>query len=281
MDYNNELSTESMKDPNQEITGFAGDLKERILKTELDFPKYLSNSQATDYGMLYWDESDKENHNLNHAIIYPDWVTDLKPVLQEIAEFYLARGIQPRVHQPYTTGYFLEHANDFRVSGYDVKIYPPTQFMLLSGENRINAGSSLLIRELTEWDPRIATDILIPDGNEKELEQIKRNIYGNRYRVLVGYLEDQAVSLATIFYGDYGVARLDSTETAEELRGRGYASELVSAIVDMHRRESDLPLYLWPQNVTAGKIFRAAGFKLLFQEERATAIYHRTNGEEN
>lgn len=257
------------------------DLKERILKTELDFPKYISNSQATPYGMLYWDEADKENHNLNHAIIYPNLIKDLKPVLEEIAQFYLARGIQPRIHQPYTTGYFLEHANDFRISGYDVKIYPPTQFMLLSEENRIHSGAKLSIRELTEWDPRIAADILIPDGNEKELEQIKRNIYTNRYRVLVGYLEDQAVSLATIFYGDYGIARLDSAETAEELRGRGYASELVSAIVEMHRRESSMPLYLWPQNVTAGKIFHQAGFRLLFQEERATALYHRMTEEEN
>lgn len=256
------------------------DLKERILKTELDFPKYISNSMAASFGMFYWDEWDKENHSLNHALLYPDRVTDLQSVLSEIAEFYLSRGIQPRIHQPYTTGYFLDHANELRINGYDVKLYPPTQFMILSEEKPSNACSALSIKELEDWDPRIATDILIPDGNEKEVELTKRNIYGDRYRVLVGYLREKAVSMATIFYGDYGVARLDSTETAEELRGRGYASELVSAIVQMHRRESDMPLYLWPQNVTAGKIFRKAGFKLLFQEERATALYHRMGGEE-
>lgn len=276
MDYKNE-ETESKMDGHPSVRA---DLKERILKTELDFPKYISNSMATDFGMLFWDESDKDNHGLNHALIYPHLVSDLTGVLAQIAEFYRSRGIQPRVHQPYTTGYFLDHANEFRKSGYDVKLYPPTQFMLLSEANQINAGSALTIRELEAWDPRIATDILIPDGNEKEVEQTKRNIYGDRYRVLVGYLQEQAVSMATIFDGDYGIARLDSTETAEELRGRGYASELVSAIVDMHRRESDMPLYLWPQNVTAGKIYRQAGFKLLFQEERATASYHRMSGEE-
>lgn len=279
MDYNIDRSPE-LNEEAALADQVSPDLKERILKTELDFPKYISNSMSTSFGMLYWDESDKENHSLNHALLYPDLVSDLTQVLTEIAEFYLSRGIQPRIHQPYTTGYFLEHANDLRINGYDVKLYPPTQFMILTEAKPKTSGHTLAIRELEDWDPRIATDILIPDGNEKDIELTKRNIYGDRYRVLVGYLEEKAVSMATIFYGDYGVARLDSTETAEELRGRGYASELVSAIVEMHRRESDMPLYLWPQNVTAGKIFRQAGFKLLFEEERATALYHRMGGED-
>lgn len=151
--------------------------------------------------------------------------------------------------------------------------------MLLTGENRIRTSRTLEIRELKEWDPRIARDILIPDGNGYVAGQVRRSIENDRYRVLVGYLQDHAVSMVTIFYGDYGLARLSSAETAEELRGRGYARELISAIVEMHRAESALPVYLWPQNVTAARIFREAGFEEIFQEELARAVYNRSNGE--
>lgn len=255
------------------------ELKERILKTEVEYPRYLASWRETDFGMLFWAEGDKENPDLNHALLYPEQIQDVGSVLTKITSFYLDKGILPRVQQPYTSGYFMEHADEFRVNGYDVQLYAPTEFMLLTSENRIRASRNLTIRELKEWDPRIARDILIPDGNDYAAGQVRRSIENDRYRVLVGYLQDHAVSMVTIFYGDYGLARLSSAETAEELRGRGYARELISAIVDMHRAESHLPVYLWPHNVTAARIFREAGFEVIFQEELARAVYHRGNGE--
>lgn len=257
------------------------DLKDRILNTEVEYPRYLANWRETDFGMLFWAEDEKENPNLNHAVLYPDKIQDFSKVLDSITTFYLEKGILPRVQQPYTSGYFMEHADEFRVNGYDVQLYAPTEFMLLRGENNIRAGRTLQIRELNVWDERIARDILIPDNNGYAKGQVRRCIESDRYRVVVGYLNNQAVSMVTIFYGDYGLARLSSAETTEELRGRGYARELISAIVDMHRAESALPLYLWPQNVTAARIFREAGFEEIFQEELARAVYHRRPGEEN
>lgn len=253
------------------------DLKRRILQTELDFPKYICEFETADFGVMYWDPANQTSQILNHAIIYPDRVNDLKAVLSRITDFYLERGIQPRIRQPFTRGYFIDHANDFRTSGYDIQLFPPTRFMLLTGENRIRVNRTLTIRELNEWDERIADDILIPDGNKQAVEQIRRNITSSRYRVLVGYLGDEAVTLVTIFNGDHGVARLDSAETAAELRGQGYARELIWTVVEMHRAESDAPLYLWPKNVTAEKIFREAGFTDFFEEELAIAAYYAGN----
>ncbi len=256
------------------------DLKERILKTEVEYPRYLARWQETEFGMLYWNENDKDNPTLNHALLYPDQIRDFKVILDSVTTFYLKKGIQPRVQQPYTSGYFMDHADEFRVNGYDVQLFAPTEFMLLTGENKIQSNRTLEIHELKEWDPRIERDILIPDGRGYAAGQVRGCIENDRYRVLVGYLNNNAVSMVTIFYGDYGLARLSSAETAEELRGRGYARELISAIVDMHRAESDLPVYLWPQNVTAARIFKEAGFEVIFQEELARAVYHRSAGEE-
>lgn len=48
------------------------ELKERILKTEVEYPRYLASWQETEYGMLFWAEDDKENPNLNHALLTPN-----------------------------------------------------------------------------------------------------------------------------------------------------------------------------------------------------------------
>lgn len=249
------------------------DLKASIVSTELEYPKYVCQHEKREFGMLYYDVTDRTNPNLNHAVLDPGRITDLKAVLGEVRDFYLSRGIQPRVRQPFTSGYFLDHADELRTSGYDIQLFAPTRFMLLTGENRIPPQRELTIRELQEWDPRVAEDILVPDGNIDAVEQIRRNIAGNRYRVMVGYLEERAVSMAILFYGDHGVARVATAETVSELRGRGYARELISAVVTMHRKETVMPLYVWPHNVTAEKIFREAGFQELFQEELAIATY--------
>lgn len=249
-------------------------LKQKILDTELDFPKYICSFETTDFGVMYWDEENKVNPYLNHAILYPDKVSDLPGILARITQFYLEKEIQPRIRQPFTKGYFIDHADEFRKSGYDIQLFSPTRFMVLQDENKIRKSDKLEIKELNEWDERVAHDILIPDGNEQTVEQIRRNIVSDRYRVLVGFLENEAVTMATIFYGDHGVARLDSAETTAELRGQGHARELISTIVDMHRAESQLPLYLWPKNITAEKIFREAGFRDFFDEELAIAAHY-------
>ena len=259
--------------PNEPVQTVDPDLKARIVSTELEYPKYVCRHEHREFGILYYDDADRTNPNLNHAVLGPDRITDLKAVLAEIRDFYLDRGIQPRVRQPFTSGYFLDHADELRTSGYDIQLFAPTRFMLLTSENRIPHQRELTIRELHQWDPRVADDILIPDGNIDAVEQIRRNIAGNRYRVLVGYLGERAVSLAILFYGDHGVARVAMAETVSELRGRGYARELISAVVARHRQESVMPLYVWPHNVTAEKIFREAGFVDLFQEELAIATY--------
>lgn len=276
MDYNlTPQNTGQDKNKPPEIS--LDNLETRILRTELDFPKYICHFKTTDFGVMYWDDENKTNQYLNHAILYPEKVNNLCGILAQITDFYLEKGIQPRIRQPFTRGYFIDHADEFRKSGYDIQLFSPTQFMLLQGENTIHTTGKLKIEELHQWDERIAQDILIPDGNPQTVEQIKRNINSRRYRVLAGYLNDEAVTVATIFYGDHGVARLDSAETSAELRGKGYARDLISAIVEMHRAESRMPLYLWPQNVTAEKIFREAGFTDLFSEELAIAAYYADN----
>lgn len=250
-------------------------IKDQILETENEFPKYIVNSLNLDWATFYWDDLDKENAMFNHAIIHPQKVSDLSSSLAEVTKFYKGRGIRPRLFQPYTTGYFMEHADEFRRGGYDVQLFPATQFMLLCHEFKLSKKEGYEIQKLTQWDPKIAHDILIPDGNPGTAEQLRRIIGGKHYDVFAGYLEGSPVCVATVFYGDHNIARLSFAETVGPLRGQGYAKALVQELVTAHRETFDLPMYTQTNNISAQKLFLKSGFEPVFTEELASAVYNK------
>ncbi|PKK39423.1 hypothetical protein ABB02_01272 [Clostridiaceae bacterium JG1575] len=256
--------------------GLFASLRERILSTELDYPRHMAHTLERDFGFLVWEDRQKDLALLNHAVIYPHRVTALQSTLQEITAFYEEKGIRPRIYQPFTSGYFVEEASTFRKNGYDIQLYAPTRFMLRTRASRISPQGDLLIRKLTQWDARITRDILLPNGHPEGEGLIKKHLESDRCSLWVGYLKEEAVSLVTGFVGEYGVARMDSMETREELRGRGYARDLVHAMVAHQARHSQLPLYVWPSNPTAERIFQEAGFERFFEEQHASAVYHGT-----
>lgn len=249
-------------------------LKQQIIDTESEYPKFIVNSLTLPFGTFYWDDQDKDNIHFNHAVLNQAGVTDLKATLEQITRFYKDRGIQPRLFQPYTKGYFMEHADEFRVSGYDVQLYAPMQFMLLKEEPQ-KGSRPLEVLELKEWDERIAQDILIPDGNEASAQQLARLIGGERYKVYAGYLEDKAICVAIVLFGDHGVNRLSFAETVGEMRGKGYGQSLVAHLVAEHQKSGLGPLYTATDNRAAMRLFEKCGFVPVFEEELATAVYNK------
>lgn len=252
-------------------------IRERILRKELEFPETFANKIEKDYGILFYDEENPQSHDSNHAVIYPNKVKNLDQVLGRIAKFYLDKNLHPRIYQPYTDGYFMDNAPTFRKNSWDLQLYGQMKFMVLKGENKIKNERRLLIKEVNTWDERIANDILIPNGSLFEMGVLKKRLERKEIFVFAGYMNDRAVCLATVDYTDKDIARMDSAETAEELRGRGFARELIFYIVEFHRKRYTMPLYLWPLNKTAENIFIEAGFVTEFTAEAGSAIYNRRN----
>ncbi len=248
-------------------------LTEKIIRTEIEYPGEYATRLDTEFGVLFYNLGKKALHLANHAVIYPDKITDFKTVLVQVRDFYLEKGIQPRIYQHYPDGYLMANSTELRTTGFDIQTFGQTGFMLLSAPNIIPREIRLEIRELKEWDQRLALDIMIPNNNPHTLYQVKINCTNPKFRVFAGYLSDRAVSVASVYYSQHGVVKLNSLETAEEIRGRGFARELISEVVEIHKAESDLPLYVWPLNVTAEKICSDAGFRTLFKAEMASAVY--------
>ena len=72
-------------------------LRSNILKEECEFPKWFSSYEEKIYGILFFNEKDKDSHDSNHAILYPEKIEGINGVLSEIKNFYLEKGIIPRI----------------------------------------------------------------------------------------------------------------------------------------------------------------------------------------
>lgn len=250
-------------------------LRDIIIKKELEFPETFANKVEEDFGVLFFSESNPLSHDSNHAVIYPERVKKLDEVLAKIAAFYTSKGLQPRIYQAYIDSYLMDNAATFRKNSWDVQIYGQIPFMVLKEKNEIRNDSRLNIVRVSKWDDRIAEDILIPNGSLYEMDVLKQRLKNPNVEVFAGYMGSRAVSIASVDYVDDKIARMDSAETAEELRGRGFARELISFVVEYHKKNHKRPLYLWPLNKTAEKIFYEAGFRTEFTAEAASAIYNR------
>lgn len=249
------------------------DIKDSILKTEMEFPKIFASFIEKDYGILFYNENDKESHDSNHAVLYTEKIFDIEHVLVEIKDFYLNKGITPRIYHPFTAGYFENNQAVFENFGYEVRIYGNDRLMLLTQNNNIITNKTLKIKRLTEWDDRIASDIFIPNGEEYEVDVAKNSLKYKSNYLFVGYLNDVAVTTTYFHVSEYGCTRYDYIITAKNYRNKGYAREILSHVVD-YCRENNIPnCFQCPAHETSAKMCHEAGFRVQFELECGEAIY--------
>ena len=177
-------------------------------------------------------EDNKESYDGNHACLYPEKITDLGAVLEEITAFYAACGIhRPSIYHPYEKGYFEKHKEILEAHGYTHVSKPDHRVMLLTAENVIKPANRLEITVSTAWDERVATDILIPSGEPWEIEVTKKRLQQDGTYLFVGAVDGKVVVYTDIHISRHGNTRYDYIVTAKEHRGKGYAGELLSFVV--------------------------------------------------
>lgn len=160
------------------------------------FPKLFTNFEEREYGILFYNKKTPDSYDSNHAVIYKEKISDLNLVLQEITSFYLNQCLHPSIYQAVgDTNYFIDNKIVFETNGYSVWEEGPLEFMLLSEKNQISSSARMIIKCITEWDERIANDILIPSGEPWEVEVIKNNLLSSKHKVFVAYIENKAVAV--------------------------------------------------------------------------------------
>lgn len=240
-----------------------------IEQEEIDFPKRFATYVEKDYGILFYMEDNKDSYDGNHACIYPEKITDLGAVLDDIADFYRKIGIRASIYHPFVKDYFRENEQILKEHGYTYTPEDAHRVMLLTAENRIETPKRLDIHVLNEWDERVATDILIPSGEPWEVDVTRKRIAQDGAYLFVGYLDGKAIVYTDIHKSDHGNTRFDYIVTAKEHRGNGYAGELLSFVVE-YCKEHDFPV-CWQWAGPSERICYRAGFRESFSMEAGYA----------
>lgn len=240
-----------------------------IKQEEIDFPKRFASYEEKEYGILFYMTDNKDSYDGNHACIYPDKITDLGAVLDSITEFYSKLGIKASIYHPFEKGYFKNNLETLKAHGYTYTAEDDHRVMLLTAENSIDASKRLDIRVLNEWDKRVATDILIPSGEPWEIEVTKKRTEQDGSYLFVGYLGGKAVVYSDIHKSEHGNTRFDYIVTAKEHRGKGYASELLSFMVE-YCKGNEFPV-CWQWAGPSENICYRAGFREAFTMEAGFA----------
>lgn len=248
----------------------------KAIKLEEDmFPKAFTNFIEKDFGILFYNEHNKNSYDSNHALIYKNKIRDLGSVLDFITEFYTNMNINPNIYQAVEDeGYFKENEAIFKKYGYSVWVEGPNNFMILTDENNIKSNNQLDIKLITEWDERIAADICIPSKESHEIEVIKSSINCTNHRVFVGYKESKAVAITYFHISEYDCCRFDYIIVSKDYRNKGYARELLSYVTDFCRENNLKNCFQWPAHKTSETICYEAGFRHLFSAEAGRASYN-------
>ncbi len=126
------------------------DLSECYLEEDL-FPKIFADYEERNYGILFYQEDNKDSFDSNHAVIYKDKIKDLQDVLSDIVHFYRSKGIRPIIYQSMLDDNWFGHIKeDLAAAGFRSWV-EDQEYMLPAGENLITPNPKVEIRKVTKW----------------------------------------------------------------------------------------------------------------------------------
>lgn len=240
-----------------------------IKQEEIDFPKRFASYEEKEYGILFYMPDNKDSYDGNHVCIYPERITELGTVLDDISAFYRKLGIRASIYHPFEKNYFKDNLETLNAHGYRFTPEDDHRVMLLTAQNSIDTPKRLDIRVLDSWDERVASDILIPSGEPWETEVTRKRIGQEGAYLFVGYIDGKAVVYSDIHKSEHGNTRFDYIVTANEHRGKGYASELLSFMAE-YCKNNDFPI-CWQWAGPSEHICYKAGFREAFTIEAGYA----------
>lgn len=243
------------------------------------FPREITACEMRDYGVLFYNEMNKDSFDSNHAIIYRDCVHDLGMVLKDILFFYKSKGIRPSIYQSIREeGYFDEIKGVLSEYGFDC--WSETQrYMVLTEKNRILPNPQIVIRKVTEWKDEYGTEIFEKAGEPWEIDVAKRALMNSNTLFFVAYVCGKPVGMTHCHVTD-GICRVDYLLVSKEYRKIGVGRALINAFVEYCHVNHIDNCYLWPDGESAERIYYEAGFRQAETKRAGRAAYRDTEAKD-
>lgn len=246
------------------------DINKMFLEEDL-FPREITTYEEREYGVLFYNDDNKDSYDSNHAIIFKDKIQNVDSVLEEIKDFYLKKGITPNIYQSIAEeGYFEEIQEELSKYGFD--IWTETQqFMIKLEENTISTNKDIEVKKVTEWNDDYGIEIFEKAGEPWGIDVAKRSLDNSNTLFFVAFYEGKPVGMTYAHVTDE-ICRVDYLLVSKEYRKIGVGRTLISHFVDYCNANKINDCYLWPDGESAEKIYYEAGFRLLEIKQAGRAV---------
>lgn len=228
----------------------------RMIDTELHYPQRFTSMTAKDYGMLFWNEGNKQSCESNHAVI-TDFI-GVESSLRDIEFFYKGKGINPCLYPSFQAGEQEKLALALEHHGFSV-IPRPDRFFLHDRDSQLSPVPELRIERVRVLDIELMETIAVEFGGDWTIKAVERHLLHPSYHLLGGYRGDELVSFASISIFA-GYSRVDDVFTRSRFRGQGNAGGMIHYLVEYHKKLSNNYLYLYSSHPEAIKLYQKAGF---------------------
>ena len=239
---------------------------DELRRAEVGFCAGFTHCEERPYGLLYHNVDNPFSHDSNHAVVL-DRQADPEALVGDIVAFYEERDLVPRLYCAMYRGELDRLRPALAASGFSVLAGPDpmSRWFVWQGTPREPAGSALAVRRVRDVDGDLVR-LIDSDGEcPWTTGVLQRHVLVDDFHLLVGYLGDRPVTVASFKVMD-GLSRVDDVFTDTAYRGRGYARVLMSELAARHRQVSDNTLYLGANDPTAIRVYQDVGFAEQYPE---------------
>ncbi len=233
---------------------------EKIYREEDVFPRAFTCWEERDYGILFYNEANRDSYDSNHAVIFESRIHDLHPVLDDIVSFYQAKGLKPIIYQSISDeGYF--ERNRAILSAHGFESWSETQqYMVLSAPSAISPNPEIDVRKVSAWQEAYGTEIFQKAGEPWEIPVAKRLLDNPGTLFFVAFCQGKPVGMTYAHVRD-DVCRVDYLLVSKEHRRKGVGRALIHSLAAYCRANPIALCFLWPDGDTAERIYAEAGFR--------------------
>ena len=245
---------------------------EKIYREEDLFPREITTYIERSYGLLFYNDNNKDSYDSNHAIIFKAQTGNIHNTLEDITAFYRDKGMKPIIYQSITDDdYFESIHEELAAHGYAVS-NEENRYMVLLDDCTITPNPLVEVRKAEQWEDAFRTDIFEAAGEPWETEVAKRAIKNTNTLFFVAYMGGCPVGMTYAHTRD-GVCRVDYLLVATEYRGRGVARTIMHTFVKYCRQNKIENCFLWPAGESVERIYYEAGFRLVEVKKASRAVY--------
>ncbi len=245
---------------------------EKMYLEEDLFPREISSYETRYYGLLFYNENNKDSYDSNHAIIYKAKINNIDFVLNDIVNFYKLKYIRPSIYQSIREeGFFEEIKKELEKYGFE-HWTEEQKYMVLSEKNKIVPNPQIDVRRVTEWDDEFGVEIFEKADEPWEIDVTKRALMNSNTLFFVAYYLEKPIGMTRCHLTN-GICRVDYLLVSKDHRNIGVGRAIINSFVEYcHANQID-DCYLWPDGDSAEKIYYEAGFRCLESKKAGRATY--------